>query len=260
MNLMNAFARMPRVVGALVLREMATTYGKSPGGYIWAVLEPTLGIVVLSFGFSLLMRVPPVGDNFMLFYATGILPFMMYSNLQAKISGTITFSKSLLAYPAVTFIDAILARLLLNALMQVLVFYIVLGGIMIVYQPEMILDIPRIALALALVIMLATGVGLLNCFLFAFFPLWKQLWSIITRPLMICSGVFFTYQSMPDFLQDWLWFNPILQIVGLMRSGVYYQYDASYVSVMYVFLFAAIPAMAGLFFLKRYYRVILHEL
>ncbi|WP_236638029.1 ABC transporter permease [Mangrovicoccus ximenensis] len=257
---MNAFARMPRVVGALVLREMATTYGKSPGGYIWAVLEPTLGIVVLSFGFSLLMRVPPVGDNFMLFYATGILPFMMYSNLQAKISGTITFSKSLLAYPAVTFIDAILARLLLNALMQVLVFYIVLGGIMIVYQPEMILDIPRIALALALVIMLATGVGLLNCFLFAFFPLWKQLWSIITRPLMICSGVFFTYQSMPDFLQDWLWFNPILQIVGLMRSGVYYQYDASYVSVMYVFLFAAIPAMAGLFFLKRYYRVILHEL
>ncbi|WP_253948993.1 ABC transporter permease [Mangrovicoccus sp. HB161399] len=260
MNLLNAFARMPRVVGALILREMATTYGKSPGGYLWAVLEPTLGIVVLSFGFQLLVRTPPVGDNFMLFYATGILPFMMYSNLQAKISGSISFSKSLLAYPSVTFIDAILARFLLNALMQVLVFYIVLGAIMLIYRPEMILDIPRIALALFMIMLLALGVGLLNCFLFSFYPLWKQLWAIATRPLMICSGVFFTYDSMPDVLKDWLWYNPILQIVGIMRSGVYYQYDASYVSLMYITLFATIPALAGLFFLNRYYRVILYEM
>ena len=29
-----------RAIGALILREMATSYGRSPGGYIWAILEP----------------------------------------------------------------------------------------------------------------------------------------------------------------------------------------------------------------------------
>ncbi len=260
MNLLNSFARMPRVIGALILREMATTYGKSPGGYLWAILEPTLGIVVMSLGFSLLVRSPPVGDSFMLFYATGILPFMMYSQLSAKIAGSISFSKSLLAYPAVTYVDAILARLLLNAMMSVLVFYIVLGGIVVIFQPAMIMNIPQVALALFLIILLSTGIGLLNCFLFSFYPIYKTVWGIATRPLMICSGVLFTYDSMPDVLKEWLWYNPILQIVGLMRAGVYYQYDASYVSLMYIVLFALIPTVAGLFFLNRYYRVILYEL
>ncbi|WP_138468516.1 ABC transporter permease [Poseidonocella sp. HB161398] len=251
---------MPRVVGALILREMATTYGKSPGGYLWAVLEPTLGIMVMALGFSLLVRTPPVGDNFMLFYATGLLPFSMYMDLSNKISGSITFSRQLLAYPSVTFIDAILARFLLNALMQMLVFYIILGGIIVIFQPEMIMNISQIALALSLIMYLALGIGLFNCFMFSYYPLYRQLWGIATRPLLICSGVFFTYDSLPPALQDWLWFNPILQIVGLMREGVYFQYDASYVSLSYIILFASVPALAGLFFLRRYYRVILYEM
>ena len=31
-----------RTISALIMREMQTTYGRSPGGYLWAVLEPVL--------------------------------------------------------------------------------------------------------------------------------------------------------------------------------------------------------------------------
>ena len=32
---------------ALMLREMVTTYGRSPGGYIWAVVEPVAAATAL---------------------------------------------------------------------------------------------------------------------------------------------------------------------------------------------------------------------
>ena len=67
-----------RTVLALMLREMSTTYGRSPGGYLWAILEPAGGIAMMSVAFGLVLRSPSLGTNFPIFYATGYLPFMMY--------------------------------------------------------------------------------------------------------------------------------------------------------------------------------------
>ena len=53
---------MGRTVLALMLREMATTYGRSAGGYLWAILDPVLGIALLSVLFSLALRHPPRAD------------------------------------------------------------------------------------------------------------------------------------------------------------------------------------------------------
>ena len=68
-----------RVVSALVVREMGTSFGRSAGGYFWAVVEPLGGIVLLAIAFSMALSTPPMGTSFMLFYATGIVPFGMYN-------------------------------------------------------------------------------------------------------------------------------------------------------------------------------------
>ena len=49
---------MPRTVVALILREMATTYGRSAGGYVWAILEPVLGVALLSVVFGMALDIP----------------------------------------------------------------------------------------------------------------------------------------------------------------------------------------------------------
>ncbi|WP_430450396.1 ABC transporter permease [Rhodophyticola sp.] len=66
-------------MAALILREMSVTYGRSPGGYIWAVLEPAAGIGLLVLVFSVAFEAPPMGSNFAMFYATGMIPFLAYS-------------------------------------------------------------------------------------------------------------------------------------------------------------------------------------
>ena len=60
-----------RTIAALMMREMATTYGRSPGGYLWALVEPIGAVAILTLLFSLAFPAPPMGKSFGLFYATG---------------------------------------------------------------------------------------------------------------------------------------------------------------------------------------------
>ncbi|MBN2760695.1 MAG: hypothetical protein JXQ79_09360, partial [Rhodobacteraceae bacterium] len=132
-----------RSVFALMLREMATTFGRSPGGYVWAIAEPVAAVAMLSIIFSIAFRNPPLGVNFALFYATGVLPFLMYADLSMKVGQSIRYSRPLLSYASVTFIDAILGRLILNTLTAIVVFMIVITGIILAFGLRVDIDVLR---------------------------------------------------------------------------------------------------------------------
>lgn len=248
-----------RTIVALVMREMATSYGRSPGGYIWAVLEPVAGIALLSLIFSAAFRNPALGINFPLFYATGMLPFVMFGDLSAKIAQSLNYSRPLLKYPAVTFLDAIIARFILNTITQLMVGYIVFIGLLTLFKTHVSVDFAVVAEAYMLAALLGLGVGVMNCFLMGMTSLWQPAWSIIMRPMFIISGVFFLFDSMPDKYQAFLWYNPLVHVIGLMRRGFYSNYDAPYVSVGYVLGLSLTLLAFGLLFLLRHYRRILSK-
>jgi len=246
-----------RAIFALVLREMATTYGRSPGGYLWAVLEPIGGIALLSVVFSVAFTSPPLGINFPMFYATGMLPFLLFNDISGKLATSLMFSKQLLAYPSVTYIDAILARFILNLLTQIMVAYVVFSGIMLFMETRVIPDYPTIALAFGLMAFLALGVGVFNAFLFTRFPVWQRAWSVIMRPMFIISGIFLLPETLPDPYRDYMMLNPIAHVIGLVRRGFYPSYEATDVSVLYVLVIAMLCLALGLVFLKRFHRDLL---
>nr|WP_261332573.1 ABC transporter permease [Mameliella sediminis] len=243
-----------RTILALVLREMSTSYGRSPGGYLWAILEPAAGIALLTAIFSAGFRSPALGISFPMFYATGILPFMLFTTISSKLGQAMNYSRQLLAYPRVTFLDAILARFLLNMMTQILVSYLLIGAILLFTETRVVMDGTVIARAYALTGMLALGVGSFNCFMLLRFPLYQQFWSVLTRPLFLISCIFFLYDTIPDPYHDWLWYNPLIHVIGLMRSGVYPNYNAPYVSELYVLGFSLVSLVLGLLFLRRHHK------
>lgn len=246
-----------RTIAAMILREMSTRYGRSPGGYVWALLEPLAGIVVIALGFSLLIRTPPLGTSFLLFYATGMLPFNLFTDISGTTARALGFSRALLAYPAVTWVDAILARFLLNVLTSFTVSLILFSGILVFADTNGMIEIGPILLGGTLAALLGLGVGSVNCVLGGLYPLWFMAWGIITRPLMIASGVFFIYSDMPPVAQAILWYNPIIHCVGLMRTGFYSMYHAEYISVTYALGVALTLIALGFLFLRRYHKEIL---
>ena len=242
---------MLRSVFALMLREMVTTYGRSPGGYLWAIIEPVAAISVLSIVFSLAFRAPSLGGNFPLFYATAYLPFMLFMDLNMKLATSVRFSKSLLHYPVLSVVDVLVSRFVLNFVTHVLVACVVLTGIAVFFDQELSVEIYAIINAYFMAAVLAFGFGTLNCFLFMAYPITERLWQIVTRPLVIVSGLFFLLESVPGAYRDILWYNPLYHVTGEFRAGIYGIYDATYVSSFYVYMLGASFFAFGFFLLSK---------
>lgn len=248
-----------RAVFALMIREMATRHGRSPGGYAWALLEPLGGIIILSLGMAIIIRTPPLGNSFILFFATGFLPFQIYQNLSNTVSRSISFSRALLFYPSVTWIDAVIARFILNALTDVLAMLIVMTGILSIADTTALLNLGPILTSIGLALLTGLSLGMLNCVIFGLFPVWMQVWSIVTRPLFLVSGVLFIYDDMPPIAQNILWYNPLIHITGLMRQGFYPTYRGDYISVPYVAGIALVCLFLGVVLMGRHHRNILNS-
>lgn len=249
----------PRVILALMLREMSATHGRSVGGYLWLILEPIGAIALLTLIFSYGFRTPALGTNFPIFFATGILPFTFFNTVAGNVSSAINFSRALLEYPRVTYVDTIIARAFLSALTQLLVSFLLLLALVLYFDTRTTFILQYALLAYGMAFALALGIGTFNSFLFSMFPLWQRAWSILTRPLFIVSGVFFLYENFPEALQNILWYNPLLHVTAEFRNAFYFQYEPSWVTPIYAFSIAAITGTLGIVFLHRYHRDMLER-
>lgn len=237
-----------------MMREVSTTYGKSPLGYLWALLEPVTGILLLTLIFSFALRSPSLGTNFALFYASGMLPFILYISVSQKISMALKFSRALMFYPRVTYMDALIARVLVNGITQILVSVIVISAIIILYDVDLLMNYAALIHGYVMGICLAFGVGTLNCYLLSVYPIWESAWAVLNRPLFFISGIFFTPESISQPYRDWMLWNPIAHIISEVRHGIYATYDTAYIDRVYVYSIALTCLCSGIFLLRRYHK------
>jgi len=242
-----------------MLREMSTTYGRSPGGYVWAVLEPVGMIAILAVAFSMVFRAPSLGTSFLLFYTGGFLPLRFLQQISQAVGMAIRFNIALMSYPRVTLFDTVAARALLGIITQIMVTAVIVTGVFLIEDIREQIDFLPILKAYLACIILSVGVGTFNCYMLIRFPVWKSLWGIATRPLMLISGVFYIYEDLPRTMQNILWFNPLIHVTGGVRAGIYSTYDPQYISLLYVSLLGLIPMAFGALLLWRYGRDILNR-
>ncbi len=250
---------VPRVIIALILREMSSTYGRKPGGYVWAVVEPLATITIMAVAFSIFLRAPSLGTNFFLFYATGVLTLNFFRDVSTKMSVAIAYNRPLLTYPRVSLLDSLIARGILSFLTQLMVSALVVVGIHVAFDVNEHINFGPVLAGLGLCVLLAAGMGTLNAFLMIRFPVWTNLWGIASRPIAFASGLFYIYEDLPAIAQSILWYNPLMHVTGMVRSGVYATYQPGYVSVAYVMVFGIVPMVLGLMLIRRFGRSLLTE-
>ena len=184
---------------------------------------------------------------------------MAFLDISNKVAKSLVFSRPLLAFPTITYFDPLLARGILNGGTQILIMSIVIVSIVMGFQIDVILNLPLLASSALMALCLAFGIGTLNCFLFMRYPFWERVWSIVTRPLLFVSCIFYLFESIPEPYASVLWLNPLVHIVGEMRRGIYVTYQGEYVSHVYVYLFGLLPLLFGLLLLRRHYRDLVHN-
>lgn len=231
-----------RVISALMIREMITRYGRSWGGYFWAIAEPVGMIALLSLAFSQFLRSPPLGSSFVLFYAVGYIPFSFFMTINSITSSAVASNRPLMKFPMVSPMDAVLARACLQILTMIVVTVVIMIGLSFIVDEQIKPSLSEFILACFAGSVLGFGGGTLNVVIFAFFPFYKNVWSIITRPLFIVSGIFYTVETMPSQVQAILILNPLVHVSGEAHKAFFPAYDGNFVNMFYpiglgIFLF-----------------------
>ena len=244
--------RMARVIGALILRETGSRDSRASLGFLWQVIEPVVSIAILSVLFSMISRSPPLGTNFPLYYVTGVVPFHLYASIGRQVSGSMRFSRNLLGLPAVTVVDLIMARFLLSALTNICIFIAMLVWLNTAYDLQLRPDMGALMLGLVMAMILGLGIGTLNAVLMPASAIYESVWGLVTRPMVLVSGVLFHIEDLPEPIFAVLKWNPIAQIVAQTRHAFYPSYDIAWVSPAYVALIAAVCFALGLVGLYRY--------
>jgi capsular polysaccharide transport system permease protein len=240
-----------RVVRALLRREMTTRYGRSAGGYFWAVAEPVGMVCMLALVFSAVTHVPPLGGSFIAFFGVGYIGFTFYRATAETMSSSLTSNWPLLRFPNVNPYDAIIARLILQALTNIAVALVVIVGAFALTQEPVRLDHLQIVAAFGAATLLGSGVGMCNAVLFMISPLWQRVFPILNRPLFLISGVFFLVEDMPTDVQTALAFNPLVHVIGALRHAIYPVYHVRHDILLFPALVGLGLVLVGLLLMRR---------
>ena len=225
-----ALKMQANVIWALLLRESLTIYSTSSLGYLWAILEPLTHLALLYVVFVVIghSSQPPIGDNMLVFYFSGLLPYLFFSHCSERAMHVITNNTAILGFPQVSLFDIIFARTLLSAFTDIFILLIVLAIFMSIGFMAMPGDVLDIIVVYCLLFGLTLGMAFVNAIMSSFLDAWEKIWPTFLRVQYFSCGIFYHPSSMPNWLRDILSYNPLYCLLEWFREGFFPAYASAY--------------------------------
>lgn len=237
-----------QVIHALILRETRTSFGAHQLGYLWALVAPVGMIGTFGAMMILVGRTAPLGNNIVVYLATGFLPFLFFRSVASSGANAVGANKALLFFPQVHPLDLVLSRTALETATLAVVSIVILGGLSLWHQSFNVDSAMLLITSLSTASLLGCGLGLILCSVSVIFPAIDKIKNLILRPLFWTSGVFFTVNDLPPVARNLLRYNPILHCVEEFRDGWYPEYTARHTNSMYPLYWATLLIFVGLVF------------
>ena len=238
---------------ALVLREALTRIATGRAGWVWLLLEPVAHVALMLVIFTAMRGRVHTGVDFALFLAIGVIGYTFFTVSAQRPAAAINANRGLLSYRQVKPVDPVLARAMLEGLIQVFVTMVLLCGAAVVGFDVLPHDPLTFIEAYALLWLLGTGFGLALSVGSTIVPEIGKVMGFVFMPLYFASGVLFSPAALPPSVQSWLLYNPLIHGVELARSAFFPGYHlVQGVSMGYLAGFALGFVLFGLALHRRF--------
>lgn len=235
-----------RVIGALLLREVLTRYGRHNIGFLWVFVEPmifTVGVVALwtAAGMAHGSSIPIVA-----FGITGYSSVLLWRNMPSHCLNAIDANRFLLYHRHVKVIDVYLARLLMEAAGATISF-VVLSSISIGFgwmqAPEDVLKVFGGWLMLA---WFGVSLTFLVAALSEKSEIVHKLWGPTTYLLFPLAGAAFLVDALPQNFQNFILMLPMVHGVEMLRDGYFGSAFHAHYDLTYMASCCAVLTLLGL--------------
>lgn len=236
-----------RILGAVLLQDMRTRFGRSYLSYLIAIAWPLCHILFIMGGYLLVNSLAPVGDDPAVFLATGMLPYVLCLYPARQLALALVQNRQLLNIPILRPIHLISARLFLElttAALVCILFYATLVASGVDIWPS---NLQTAVEALCATLYLAIGLGLLNVIIVALFgPFAIVGFIVLMIGLYVTSGVYVPLRMVPEPMRSIMSYNPLAHLVEWMRSAYFASYDSADIGKIYVLGVASVSLLLGL--------------
>lgn len=249
-TLANSWRIQRRVLGALLMREILTRYGRHNIGFLWLFAEPmlfTLGVTTLwsLTGAHRFSSIPIVA-----FAITGYSSVLLWRSMPSRCIAAIEPNLALLHHRNVRLFDIFLSRILLEAAGTTISFVVLVlffWGIGWVSPPE---DVLKLFSAWLMLGWFGASLALLLGSLAGSSELVDKLWHPAAYLLFPMSGAAFLVDSLPKEAQKVVLFLPMVHGVEYLREGYFGSAVTAHYDIAYMASFNAILTFAGLIRLR----------
>jgi capsular polysaccharide transport system permease protein len=222
-----------RVIGALLMREILTRYGRHNIGFLWLFVEPML----FTLGVTILWNMKGHGSygsiSITAFVLTGYSMVLLWRNMPNRCVSAIWPNATLFFHRQVKPIDIYLSRIALEALGATASFII----LSIVFISLGLVDPPHDLLIVfegwMLLVWYAASVSFLVGALSEKTEIVDRVWHIFQYLMIPLSGSFFIVDSLPEKAREFVLYIPTVNCVEIIREGYFgtgtkWHYDYPY--------------------------------
>lgn len=219
-----------RVVDALTYRELRTRVSEARGGFLGVLIQP-LGTITIWAVFMMALNTHRGGSlNVILFLASGIILFNVFSQTASRSLNAIQANEALLFYKPVKPIDTVIARMLCETALYTCCLLIIVLAISIQHDQLYISNFPLFSLSILLMALNGFALGLLFMVIGHVVSWFSPVAQWTLRILWFVSGVPFRYWYLPVWTRPFFQWNPLTHCIELNRSSLsddYFTPDAS---------------------------------
>lgn len=236
-----------RVIGALLMREILTRYGRHNIGFLWLFAEPmlfTLGVTAL---WSLSNAHQISSIPIVAFAITGYSSVLLWRSMPSRCIAAIEPNLALLHHRNVRLIDVFLSRILLEMVGTSISFVVLIlffWGIEWLHPPE---DVIKVLGAWLMLSWFGASLAIFLGALSGSSELVEKFWHPAAYILFPLSGAAFLVDSLPAAAQDYALLLPMVHGVEYLREGYFGSAINAHYNIAYMAYWNAALTLAGLF-------------
>jgi len=236
----------------MVGREVKTRYKQSVLGYFWVLLNPTAQMLVMSFAFSVIMRIPTNAAGnvpYSIFLFVALLPWNLFANSLSSACASLVGSSSLITkvyFPrSILVISTIIAKIV-----DFLFANIVLIIYMIAYRMPVNLNLLWVIPIFFIQQIFTLGLAL---FFAASNLIYRDIQYLLSLGLLLwmyLTPVIYPADLVPARYKFIFQLNPMAVIINAYRQTILGNGTPNYTSLLIALLLSILVLLLGLFYFK----------
>jgi len=258
-SLVRGWRIQTRVIGALMVREVTTRFGRENIGFLWIMAEPLLFASLVAIMWRVLRGPEEHGVSVVTFTVSGYIPLVLFRHAVSKSVGLFKANSSLMYHRQIKIVDFVFVRFLIEFVGHLMAYLFIALLLMSLGLFPVPYDLGLMLIGWFYYSIFTLSICLVLAPLSEFSELSEKLIPVTTYIMIPFSGAFNMQYWLAPSIRSFLWYSPFVHPMEMMRSGIFGNDVQAEYDYVYPLAVTAVLTVIGLVLCRKVRRILVVE-